>query len=149
MWCEHNDAASQKATVSCCVDTDIFLLNACKSAFWCTFYNSGTRCVPDYVYTGGGYSGSASDICSHKCQYIDFQKAKYVLLEYEEFFIKVDTEIGTINVNGYKLTLEQITSDDIGIKGIIKNINIIIMIFIFLIEVRKNNIRSRFLIKKL
>ena len=46
------------------------------------------------------------------------------ILEYEEFFIKVDTEIGTINVNGFKLTLEQITSDDIGIKGTIKSIEL-------------------------
>jgi len=46
------------------------------------------------------------------------------ILEYEEFFIKVDTEIGTINVNGYKLTLEQITGDDIGIKGTIKSIDL-------------------------
>lgn len=44
------------------------------------------------------------------------------ILEYEEFFIKVDTEIGTININGYKLTLEQITEDDICIKGTIKSI---------------------------
>lgn len=46
------------------------------------------------------------------------------ILEYEEFFIKVDTEIGTININGYKLTLEQITQDDIGVKGTIKSIEL-------------------------
>ncbi len=46
------------------------------------------------------------------------------ILEYEEFFIKVATEIGTININGYKLTVEQITEDDIGIKGIIKSIEL-------------------------
>ncbi len=46
------------------------------------------------------------------------------ILEYEEFFIKVDTEIGIININGYKLALEQITDEDIGIKGIIKNIEL-------------------------
>lgn len=46
------------------------------------------------------------------------------ILEYEEFFIKVDTEIGTVNINGYKLTLEQITADDIGIKGTIKSIEL-------------------------
>lgn len=46
------------------------------------------------------------------------------VLEYEEFFIKVDTDIGTINVNGYKLTLEQITGEDIAIKGIIKSIEL-------------------------
>ena len=46
------------------------------------------------------------------------------ILEYEEFFIKVDTEIGIININGYKLTLEQITDEDIGIKGSIKSIEL-------------------------
>lgn len=46
------------------------------------------------------------------------------ILEYEEFFIKVDTEIGTININGYKLTLEQIIDEDIGIKGTIKSIEL-------------------------
>lgn len=46
------------------------------------------------------------------------------ILEYEEFFIKVDTEIGTVNINGYKLTLEQITEEDIGIKGAIKSIEL-------------------------
>lgn len=46
------------------------------------------------------------------------------ILEYEEFFVKVDTEIGTVNINGYKLTLEQITEDDIGIKGTIKSIDL-------------------------
>lgn len=46
------------------------------------------------------------------------------ILEYEEFFIKVDTEIGIININGYKLTLEQITDEDIGIKGTIKSIEL-------------------------
>lgn len=46
------------------------------------------------------------------------------ILEYEEFFIKVDTEIGIINVNGYNLELEQITADDIGIKGTIKSLEL-------------------------
>lgn len=46
------------------------------------------------------------------------------ILEYEEFFIKLETEIGTININGYKLTLEQITKDDIEIKGVIKSIEL-------------------------
>lgn len=46
------------------------------------------------------------------------------ILEYEEFFIKIDTEIGTVNINGYKLTLEQITEDDIEIKGTIKSIEL-------------------------
>lgn len=44
--------------------------------------------------------------------------------EYEEFFIKIETEVGTININGYNLTLEQITDEDIGIKGTIKSIEL-------------------------
>ena len=46
------------------------------------------------------------------------------ILEYENFFIKVNTEIGTISVNGFNLTLQEITSDDIGIKGTIKSIEL-------------------------
>lgn len=46
------------------------------------------------------------------------------VLEYEEFFIKVDTEIGIVNINGYKLILEQISQEDIGIKGTIKSIEL-------------------------
>lgn len=45
------------------------------------------------------------------------------ILEYEEFYVKVDTQIGTINVNGFKLKLEQITEDDIAIKGIINSVD--------------------------
>ena len=46
------------------------------------------------------------------------------ILEYEEFFIKINTEIGTISINGFNLTLQEITSDDIGVKGIIKSIEL-------------------------
>ncbi len=46
------------------------------------------------------------------------------ILEYDEFYIKVDTPIGIVSINGYKLTLEQITDEDIGIKGTIKSIEL-------------------------
>ena len=46
------------------------------------------------------------------------------ILEYEDFFIKINTEIGTISVNGFNLTLQEITSDDIGVKGTIKSIEL-------------------------
>jgi len=46
------------------------------------------------------------------------------ILEYEEFYIKINTEIGTININGFNLTLEQITEDDIAVKGIINSIDL-------------------------
>lgn len=46
------------------------------------------------------------------------------ILEYEEFYIKINTEIGTVNINGFNLTLEQITEDDIVVKGIINSIDL-------------------------
>ena len=46
------------------------------------------------------------------------------ILEYEEFFVKINTEIGEININGFKLSLRQITNDDILIKGKIESIDL-------------------------
>ena len=46
------------------------------------------------------------------------------VLEYEEFYIKINTSIGSISVKGFNLELEQITKDDILIKGIIEDIDI-------------------------
>lgn len=45
------------------------------------------------------------------------------ILEYEEFFIKLNTSIGNLNINGFKLVLSKITEDNISIKGIIENID--------------------------
>ena len=46
------------------------------------------------------------------------------ILEYEEFYIKVKTAIGNINISGFKLELEQVTEDDISVKGKIESIDI-------------------------
>lgn len=46
------------------------------------------------------------------------------ILEYEEFYIKINTAIGNINVNGFNLRLEQVTEDDISVKGKIESIDI-------------------------
>ena len=46
------------------------------------------------------------------------------ILEYEEFYIKVNTIIGNININGFNLDLEQVTEDDILIKGTIESFDI-------------------------
>ena len=46
------------------------------------------------------------------------------ILEYEEFYVKINTEIGAININGFNLKLEQITEDDIIVKGIINSIDL-------------------------
>lgn len=37
------------------------------------------------------------------------------ILEYEEFFVRISTYIGIININGYNLKLENMTNDDIKI----------------------------------
>lgn len=46
------------------------------------------------------------------------------ILEYEEFYIKIKTVIGNINISGFKLELEQVTEDDICVKGKIESIDI-------------------------
>lgn len=39
------------------------------------------------------------------------------ILEYEEFFVRINTYIGIININGYNLNLENMTNDDLRVKG--------------------------------
>ena len=46
------------------------------------------------------------------------------ILEYEEFYIKIKTLIGNININGFNLGLQQLTEDDISVKGKIQSIDI-------------------------
>ena len=46
------------------------------------------------------------------------------ILEYEEFYIKINTSIGNININGFNLNLEQATEDDILVKGRIESFDI-------------------------
>lgn len=46
------------------------------------------------------------------------------ILEYEEFYIKINTNMGNININGFNLTLEEVTEDDISVKGKIESIDI-------------------------
>lgn len=46
------------------------------------------------------------------------------IMEYEEFFIKINTELGVISINGFNLNLEQMTNDDIIVKGIINSIDL-------------------------
>lgn len=46
------------------------------------------------------------------------------IFEYEESYIKINTGMGIINVNGFELNLEEITEDDILVKGLIESIDI-------------------------
>ena len=44
--------------------------------------------------------------------------------EYEEFYMKINTNMGIINVNGFNLELEQITEEDALVRGKIESIDI-------------------------
>ena len=46
------------------------------------------------------------------------------IMEYEEFFVKINTEIGIININGFNLKLEQMTNEDVLVKGVINSIDL-------------------------
>ncbi|MCI8481759.1 MAG: sporulation protein YqfC [Clostridia bacterium] len=39
------------------------------------------------------------------------------ILEYEDFYIKINTYLGAININGFNLRLKEMTGDDIMVLG--------------------------------
>jgi sporulation protein YqfC len=45
------------------------------------------------------------------------------ILEYQDFFIRINTYIGIININGFDLNLNQMSSDDIIVSGKIESID--------------------------
>lgn len=45
------------------------------------------------------------------------------ILEYEEFYVKINTYIGAININGFNLRLKEMTGDDIMVLGKIDSID--------------------------
>lgn len=45
------------------------------------------------------------------------------ILEYQDFFIRIKTSIGIVNVNGFNLSLEEMTTDDIIVNGKIESID--------------------------
>ena len=45
------------------------------------------------------------------------------ILEYEDFFARISTGIGIININGFNLKLNQMTDNDIFVSGKIENID--------------------------
>ena len=45
------------------------------------------------------------------------------ILEYEEFFVRINTHIGVININGFNLNLENMTNDDIKVTGKIESVD--------------------------
>ena len=45
------------------------------------------------------------------------------ILEYQEYFVRLSTYIGIININGFNLKLEEMTTDDLLVTGKIDSID--------------------------
>ena len=45
------------------------------------------------------------------------------ILEYQEFFIRINTYTGIININGFHLSLNEMTTDDIMVTGNIESVD--------------------------
>ena len=46
------------------------------------------------------------------------------ILQYEEYYIKLSTFIGSININGFNLKLDKMTEDSLKITGKIESLDI-------------------------
>ena len=46
------------------------------------------------------------------------------ILEYEDYYIRINTHIGILNINGYNLKLEKMTNDHIRITGNIESFDL-------------------------
>lgn len=46
------------------------------------------------------------------------------ILEYEDYYIRINTSLGIININGLELRLENMTNDDIKVNGKVESIDI-------------------------
>ena len=46
------------------------------------------------------------------------------ILEYEDFYVRINTYMGVLNINGFELKLDKMTNDDIKIMGKIESIDI-------------------------
>lgn len=45
------------------------------------------------------------------------------ILEYQDFYIRISTYVGILNINGYELYLEEMTTDDLLVTGKIESID--------------------------
>ncbi len=46
------------------------------------------------------------------------------ILEYEDYYIRINTSLGIVNINGYELKLENMTNDDIKVTGKVESMDI-------------------------
>ena len=44
------------------------------------------------------------------------------ILEYEDYYIRINTSLGMVSINGYELKLENMTNDDIKVNGKVESI---------------------------
>ena len=47
-----------------------------------------------------------------------------MIFEYQDFFIRISTQIGIININGFDLKLGEMTADEVLVTGKIENIDL-------------------------
>ena len=45
------------------------------------------------------------------------------ILEYQDYFVRLSTYIGNVNINGFNLKLEEMTTDDLLVTGKIDSID--------------------------
>lgn len=45
------------------------------------------------------------------------------ILEYEDFFIRINTKIGNININGFNLKLDEMNEDNLKLTGKIESLD--------------------------
>ena len=72
--------------------------------------------IPDEI------SSSAPKVTIIKFEKMIIENYKGIL-EYQDFYVRLKTSIGIININGFDLTLEEMTSDDILVCGKIESID--------------------------
>lgn len=46
------------------------------------------------------------------------------ILEYEDYYVRINTYMGIININGFELELENMSNDDIKVTGKIESFDI-------------------------
>ncbi len=46
------------------------------------------------------------------------------ILDYEDFLVRINTSVGVINVNGFKMALNQLTDEVISVNGEIEKIEL-------------------------
>lgn len=45
------------------------------------------------------------------------------ILEYQDFYIRISTYIGILNINGYELHLQEMTGDDLLVTGKVESVD--------------------------